>query len=102
MARFPVSPPLMAACIRAWRTADLVSACRRVVAPTLVVTGDPDLDQVVPVSSSLEYLRLIDGARHVRMERTGHLGLVARPDIFARTVKTFVELAADTGVPGGR
>jgi pimeloyl-ACP methyl ester carboxylesterase len=53
------------------------------------VTGEAALDRVVPVSSSLEYLRLIPGARHVRLARTGHLGLITRPDAYAELLTRF-------------
>jgi 3-oxoadipate enol-lactonase/4-carboxymuconolactone decarboxylase len=58
--------------------------------PTLVLTGDPDLDRVVPVGSTREYLTLIPHARIERVERTGHLGLITRPDVFSSLVAPFV------------
>src|SRR5262245_2625152 len=51
---------------------DIAGDCARVVAPTLVVTGEPALDWVVPVNSTTDCLRLIPRARHVVLERTGH------------------------------
>ena len=69
----------MAAYARAWSATDLRVDCRHITAPTLVVTGEPALDRVVPVAGTLEYLQLIPGARHVTLERTGHLGVVSRP-----------------------
>lgn len=102
--RYPASPVHMAQCVQEWLTTDLVTPCRRITAPTLVITGDPHLDHVVPVDSSLDYLRLIPNARHATMERTGHLGLVLRPEEFAALVADFVRdsgaQAAD--VPGDR
>jgi pimeloyl-ACP methyl ester carboxylesterase len=58
--------------------------------PTLVLTGDPELDLVVPVRATREYLKLIPHARIERVERTGHLGLITRPDIFSGLVAPFV------------
>ena len=81
--RSPARPTLMAAWVREWQATDIVADARRVVAPTLVITGEPELDRVVPVASSLEYLQFIAGARHQVLERTGHLGLLLRPDEFA-------------------
>ena len=54
------------------------------------MTGEPQLDRVVPVASSLEYVKLIAGARHVTLPRTGHMGLVLRPEAFADAVSAFV------------
>jgi pimeloyl-ACP methyl ester carboxylesterase len=62
--------------------------------PTLVVTGDPDLDRVVPVRATREYLHLIPHARIERLERTGHLGLITRPDVFSSVVAPFAADAA--------
>jgi pimeloyl-ACP methyl ester carboxylesterase len=70
---------------------DIADDCARVVAPTLVVTGDPDLDWVVPVDSTMGYVRLIRGARHVILERTGHLGTITRPAAFAAAVTRFLD-----------
>ena len=63
--------------------------CVKVGAPTLVVTGEPDLDRVVPTDGTREYIRAIPGAKHVLLERTGHIGLVTRPDRFADRVGDF-------------
>jgi pimeloyl-ACP methyl ester carboxylesterase len=58
--------------------------------PTLVLTGDPMLDRVVPVRATREYARLIPHARVITLERTGHLGLITRPQVFAGIVAPFV------------
>jgi 3-oxoadipate enol-lactonase len=89
--RFPASPTFMAACVRAWDATDITAECRRITAPTLVVTGEPELDRVVPVRATLEYQTLIRGARHVTLERTGHLGVISRPHELAALMTTFVE-----------
>jgi pimeloyl-ACP methyl ester carboxylesterase len=88
--RYPLSPRYMVQCIDAWASTDLVGLSRTIRTPTLVLTGEESLDLVVPVASSLEYLALIPGARHVTLERTGHVGLVSRPQEFARIVTDFV------------
>jgi pimeloyl-ACP methyl ester carboxylesterase len=72
---------------------DVAPTCARVVAPTLVVTGEPRLDHVVPVDGSSGYLNLIRGARAVVLERTGHLGALTRPDAFAAAVRAFAATA---------
>ena len=61
-----------------------------VTAPALIVTGEPALDRVVPVRATREYLRLLPHARIETVERTGHLGLITRPDVFAGIVAPFV------------
>lgn len=88
--RWPMSASRSAGWVREWSTLDLAAVARRVTASTLVITGEPELDRVVPVAGTLEYLRLIPGARHVVLERTGHLGILSRPAAFARAVADFV------------
>jgi pimeloyl-ACP methyl ester carboxylesterase len=87
----PVSPPRMARHVNAWQATDLTPDCPRIAAPTLVVTGEASLDRVVDVRSSLEYLNLIDGARHTLLSGTGHVGLITRPEKFARAIHAFLE-----------
>jgi proline iminopeptidase len=70
---------------------DIGADCERITAPTLVVTGEPALDHVVPVDGSSEYTRRIPNARAVVLERTGHLGSVTRPDAFCELIRAFVE-----------
>ncbi len=86
----PISFARMAARARMLATADLAGDAARVSAPTLVVTGEPALDHVVPAAGSAEYARLIPNARAVVMRETGHLGSVTRPAAFARIVADFV------------
>ena len=59
--------------------------------PTLVVTGEPGLDRVVPTALTAEYTRIWPHAQAVTLARTGHLGLVTRPDAFAGAVVPFAE-----------
>jgi len=94
VARSPFSPERMAERARLMSTVDFEAACRLVRAPTLVVTGEPGLDRVVPVDETTAYTTRIAGARHVMLERTGHIGLVTRPDRFAETVGQFVVRSA--------
>lgn len=61
--------------------------------PALLVTGQADLDRVVPVRMTRQYLTYYPGARTVELPRTGHLGLVTRPDAFADILVPFVESA---------
>jgi len=90
----PFSLPQMAARSRLLGTPELTSDCARVVAPTLVISGEPSLDRVVPADGAAEYLRLIPGARAARIERTGHLGYITRPGVFAGILEDFLSAAA--------
>ena len=67
-----------------------------------MVTGEADLDGVVPVATSLEYTRLIKGAQVARLAGTGHLGIVTRPERFAELVVNFAvdHGAAQAGLRG--
>jgi 3-oxoadipate enol-lactonase len=88
--RYPAAPVRMAAWTRAWQTLPQPIDCRRVTMPTLVVTGEPHLDRVVPTASSLEYLRLLPRVRHETLPGTGHIGIVTRPQAFATLVGEFI------------
>jgi pimeloyl-ACP methyl ester carboxylesterase len=48
----------------------------------------------VPTGLSHEYVRLWPHARVATIANTGHLGLITRPDEFARIVVPFAESAA--------
>lgn len=86
----PLSFTRMAERARLISMTNRVADCARVMARTLVVTGEPDLDRVVPVDSSIQYLRLIRDSRAAVLERTGHLGSITRPEAFATIVRDFV------------
>jgi pimeloyl-ACP methyl ester carboxylesterase len=98
--RAPMSPTLMAERVRAMVDADIPGDCRAIDRPTLVMTGEAALDRVVPTTSSQEYLSAIRNARGTTLRRTGHIGLVTRPDAFADIVLVFVARLADHS--GGR
>ena len=87
--RFPASPVRMAAWARAWQARSVAIDYTRLTMPVALVTGEAHLDTVVPPASTLDYLHLIPHARHVVFEATGHIGLVTRPDAFARIVGAF-------------
>jgi pimeloyl-ACP methyl ester carboxylesterase len=86
----PMIPPVMAARITQQQALDFAPDCAAIKAPTLVVTGDDGLDRVVPVEVTRRYGALIPGARHERLERSGHIGMITRPVHFARIVSGFV------------
>jgi pimeloyl-ACP methyl ester carboxylesterase len=77
---------------------DFLADCRRISAPTLVVTGEPHLDRVVPTSGTREYLKCIAGAEGRVFENTGHIGLVTRPEAFAQIVVEFATRSRATSV----
>jgi pimeloyl-ACP methyl ester carboxylesterase len=86
----PVSVRRLAERARLLRRLDVERDSARVSAPTLIVTGDRALDRIVPVNGTERYAQLIDGATHVVMENTGHLGSNTRPQEFARIVHDFL------------
>lgn len=91
----PAAPTKMARWVRAWQSADIASECGRITAPTHLITGEPRLDRVVPVQSTLHYLTLIPGSTFSRLSRTGHIGLVSRPQEFSTLVNEFLHEADD-------
>lgn len=91
LARAPLSLSRMAERARLIATLDLRNDCARITCPTLLITGEPGLDFIVPAEGSSEYARLIKGARAVVLERTGHQGVMTRPAAFAALVREFVE-----------
>lgn len=88
-----MSPSRMAQRMRVAAQVDLAGSCRRVTAPTLIVTGEPGLDRVVPVEQTRRYGALIAGSTMVTLRGTGHFGLLTRPDEFRRTLAPFVRRA---------
>ena len=86
----PMLPHVMGKRVRLHSDVNGADDCARVQAPTLVVTGEPSLDRVVPVDSTREYVGLIRGAQYVMMDRTGHIGSLTQPDRFAAIVKEFL------------
>ena len=62
--------------------------------PTLVLTGEDDLDRVVPAGMTRQYLSLWPHARLATIPRSGHLGVITRPADFARLVTSFIDGAS--------
>lgn len=89
--RAPASPVRMAHRVHLAQRVDFVETARAVTSPTLLITGEAGLDAVVPQGQTLEYLRLIADARHRVLDRTGHVGVVTRPDAFVALVREFVD-----------
>jgi pimeloyl-ACP methyl ester carboxylesterase len=74
-----------------WSARHRYADARAIEAPTLLLTGEPALDRVVPVDVTRRYLDEIHSATHVVLQRTGHNGLVTRPDAFADVLGRFVD-----------
>jgi 3-oxoadipate enol-lactonase/4-carboxymuconolactone decarboxylase len=91
----PLSFTRMAARARSLATVHTAVDCARIVAPTLVVTGEPQLDRVVDVKGSARYADLIRDAKTTTLERTGHQGSLTRPGAFASIVAAFVDRSRD-------
>ena len=89
--RAPLSPSQMGARALLIDGIDTAADCARVTAPTLIVSGEPRLDFVVPSSGTVEYERLIPGARTATLKGTGHLGSITKPEAFATLVSDFLE-----------
>ncbi len=75
----------------AWATEHQYADPHAVKPPTLVVTGEPGLDRIVPVDVTRRYLEDFEAAQHVVLKHTGHIGVVTRPDAFAGVLGRFVD-----------
>src|SRR5688500_9025809 len=73
------SPSRMARRVHLLQSVDLQHELSKVTTPTLIITGEPSLDRVVPVADTHAYLRLWPQASIATIARTGHLGLITRP-----------------------
>lgn len=91
----PTAPSRMGRRARLALGVNFEEDCERVSAPTLIMTGEPAMDRVVPTDTTLEYVRLIKGARVARLESTGHLGVMTKPDRFAELIADFVATHAE-------
>lgn len=87
-----LSPARMARRVQWLETHDFATP-DAIRAHTLLITGEARLDRVVPTSATLRYLSALASVEHAVLARTGHLGLVTRPDTFAEMVAGF---AADS------
>ena len=96
------SPGRMARRVRLIVDCNLEARISGINVPTLVVTGDPSLDRIVPVARTHEYVRMWPHARVATIANTGHLGLITRPEEFARIVVPFAERAARLADTGSR
>jgi 3-oxoadipate enol-lactonase len=89
--RYRFSPILMARRVRLLDGKNLEAELTQLRAPALVITGEAELDRVVPVSLTRDYLRVWPHARAVSIARSGHLGAITMPEEFAELVARFAE-----------
>lgn len=89
VATAPPTPRLIRDRLLLLEEVDFSASAARVVAPTLVVTGDPELDHVVPVAHSRQYEHLLQSVEHVQLPHTGHLGTATKADDFAGHLAAF-------------
>ena len=62
--------------------------------PTMILTGEESLERVVSPHMTREYLAIWPHARTETLARTGHLGMITRPEEFAALVSGFVSAHA--------
>ena len=90
VAMAPASPSRMARRV-VWATGHRFADPRTITARALVLTGEATLDHVVPVQVTEQYMKELQSAQRVVLERTGHIGLVTWPDSFAEILGRFVD-----------
>jgi pimeloyl-ACP methyl ester carboxylesterase len=91
VARHPFSPVLMARRVRLLQGNRLEAELTQLGVPALILTGQAELDRVVPVATTREYLRLWPHASSATIDRSGHLGSITRPQQFADLVARFAD-----------
>ncbi len=87
----------MAARVRLVQGIDFAPDCARVRAHVLVMTGEDELDRIVPPAMTRRYQTLIPGAQYEKMDGSGHIGLLTRPARFADIIGNFIERNPDPG-----
>ncbi len=85
-----LSPTRMARRLR-WASDHRFADPAAVEAPVLIVTGERELDRVVPTDVTARCARGLRNVRETMLPRTGHIGIVTRPDVFADLVSQFAE-----------
>jgi pimeloyl-ACP methyl ester carboxylesterase len=97
-----LSPGLVARRVRLLAAVNFQEELSHVTLPTLLITGEAALDYVVPVQSTREYARLWPRVEAATIARSGHLGLITRPETFAGLVVPFAEQASGEAAWGRR
>ena len=88
-----------------WLESAHFSLDRAIDVPALIVTGEPDLERVVPPADTLTYRAWLPGARAVTLAATGHIGCVTKAREFANEVAGLLAglpAAADASCPPSR
>ncbi|MCA1583271.1 MAG: alpha/beta hydrolase [Acidobacteria bacterium] len=85
-----LSPTRTARRVR-WAAAHRFADPSAITAPTMIVTGERGLDRVVPPEVTACCAHGLRDVRHEVLPRTGHIGIVTRPDAFADMVSTFAD-----------
>ena len=80
--------------------ASLAASAQFITPPPPRAAVKPSPSRVVPVDRTLEYLRLIPGARHAELHGTGHIGVITKPGAFLDVAAPFI--AAAQAPPHGR
>lgn len=88
--RYPPSPHLMANRVRLMEAVDLAQDASRVTAPTLIVTGEPGIERVVPIESTKQYLAYIPNSRYEMIDNAGHTVSLIQPERLARITSEFI------------
>lgn len=88
------SPVLMARRVRLLEGNTLEQELTQLRVPALIITGQAELDRVVPVALTRDYLRLWPNASSATIEQAGHLGPITRPQQFADLVARFADEGA--------
>ena len=86
----PASPIRMAHRLRLLDGLDPTAELARLKTETLVITGEDELDDVVPTRETRRYLSLWPHASSVVLQRTGHLGIITRPGEISRLLEEFL------------
>jgi pimeloyl-ACP methyl ester carboxylesterase len=73
-----------------WLETARFSLDHRIDVPALIVTGEPDLERVVPPADTLKFRAWLPEARVVTLAHTGHNGCVTRARDFAAAVAGLV------------
>lgn len=98
--RVSLSPTRMARRVR-WAAEHDFADPRAIAAPALIITGERDLDRVVPTEVTASCARGLRDVRHQVLSRTGHLGIVTRADDFAGMVADFASRIPNQAEPAG-
>jgi (E)-2-((N-methylformamido)methylene)succinate hydrolase len=85
-----LSPSRMAARLR-WTEAFRYASPDCIRQRVLVITGEEHLDRVVAPELTRRYLAAMPTAEHMILARTGHIGLLTRPNEFADAVRRFAD-----------